>query len=133
MNERLQHALVEEFPGVLRYHGGEPQQTCMAWGIACGDGWFLILWELCRELERLAERARELDPDLGVTASQVKEKFGTLRFYLNAVHADVYDEVHTLVDRAEKRSAVTCEYCGRPGRQVNPRGWVRTLCEECQP
>jgi len=60
------------------------------------------------------------------TASQVKEKFGTLRFYGN----NFTDEMDKLVDAAERKSAKTCEYCGKPGKQRNG-GWVRTLCNTC--
>jgi len=60
------------------------------------------------------------------TASQVKEKFGSLRFYTNGFT----DEMDKLVDEAECKSEETCEYCGKPGKRRND-GWVRTLCDTC--
>jgi hypothetical protein len=60
-----------------------------------------------------------------VTVTQVKEKFGTLRFYYSG--GDEY--IEGLVSMAESMSAVTCEECGKPGR-TNNNGWLRTLCEE---
>ena len=59
-----------------------------------------------------------------VVASQVKEKFGTLRFYYYGG-----DDVVSGIERmAESMSAVTCETCGAPGV---PRsgGWIQTLCD----
>jgi len=59
-----------------------------------------------------------------VVASQVKEKFGTLRFYYNGG-----DEVVDGIERmAESMSAVTCEDCGAPGK-CRTGGWIRTLCD----
>ena len=60
-----------------------------------------------------------------VTVTQVKEKFGTLRFYYSG--GDEY--IDGLVSMAESMSACTCEECGKPGR-TNNNGWLRTLCEE---
>jgi hypothetical protein len=60
-----------------------------------------------------------------VTVDQVKEKFGTLRFYYSGGD----DYVSGLVSMAESMSAVTCEECGNPGKQVGG-GWITTLCKE---
>jgi hypothetical protein len=59
-----------------------------------------------------------------VVAVQIKEKFGTLRFYYEG--GDEY--IQGLVRMAESMSAVTCETCGAPGKTRGP-GWIRTLCD----
>jgi hypothetical protein len=59
-----------------------------------------------------------------VVAIQVKEKFGTLRFYYNGGD----DFINGLERMAESMSAVTCEECGSPGTRTTG-GWIRTLCE----
>ena len=59
-----------------------------------------------------------------VTLDQVKEKFGTLRFYYTG--GDEY--ISGLVSMAESMSGVTCEECGNPG-ETKGQGWVVTLCE----
>ncbi len=60
-----------------------------------------------------------------VVASQVKEKFGTLRFYYSGG-----DETVDGIERmAESMSAVTCETCGAPGK-TRSGGWIQTLCDE---
>lgn len=56
---------------------------------------------------------------------QVKEKFGTLRFYCNGTT----DKQQNYIDFAESMSAVTCEVCGKPGKTVGRR-WLKTLCKE---
>ncbi len=59
-----------------------------------------------------------------VTVSQIKEKFGGLRFYYDG--GDEY--VVGLVDMAEMWANRTCETCGTLGKQRDG-GWVRTLCD----
>lgn len=58
------------------------------------------------------------------TASQVKEKFGGLRFYTNG-YTDV---IQGMISMAESMSYRTCEVCGNPGRS-NSYGWISTLCD----
>lgn len=58
------------------------------------------------------------------TASQVKEKFGGLRFYVNAA-TDKHDQYITF---AESMSYCTCEECGAPGKTYTD-GWHTTLCD----
>jgi hypothetical protein len=59
-----------------------------------------------------------------VTLDQVKEKFGTLRFYYTGGD----DEISGMVRMAESMSGVTCEECGSPG-ETKGNGWLVTLCE----
>jgi hypothetical protein len=59
-------------------------------------------------------------------ASQIKEKFGGLRFYMT--HAT--DKMYDLINEAERKSYTTCEVCGAPGEERGG-GWIRTLCDEC--
>lgn len=69
--------------------------------------------------------------------AQVKEKFGTLRFYWYGDERsgdDDYDAKYArateLVDAAERRSAQLCEVCGATawGPQASSSGWLYTLC-----
>lgn len=78
-----------------------------------------------RRKEILNEKARPV-PEIieQVTVNQVKEKYGTLRFYYSG--GDAY--IDGLVAMAESMSEVTCEECGNPGR-VRRGGWLRCLCD----
>jgi len=60
-----------------------------------------------------------------VTLDQVKEKFGTLRFYYSGGD----DYIRGLVSMAESMSGVTCETCGKPGTSTGG-GWIKTVCVE---
>jgi len=62
-----------------------------------------------------------------VTLDQVKEKFGTLRFYYSGGD----DEISGMVRMAESMSGVMCEECSAPAETHGP-GWIRTICEPCE-
>jgi hypothetical protein len=62
-----------------------------------------------------------------VTLDQVKEKFGTLRFYYTGGD----DIIDGMVQMAEGMSGVTCEGCGNVGERRGG-GWVHTYCEPCE-
>ena len=67
-------------------------------------------------------------------AMQVKEKFGTLRFYVSGGEipdADVSIRTDALIEMAERLSATTCEECGSPGR-LTRGGWISCKCDACR-
>ena len=59
-------------------------------------------------------------------ASQVKEKWGGLRFYMTSGSDEIYD----LINKATALSCKTCEECGSPGEERDT-SWVHTLCDDC--
>ncbi len=71
MDNELQSKLQQRFPVLYRDMGRS--NTGMEFGITCPDAWFDLLWRLSEDLEML---------DSQLVASQVKEKCGSLRFYL---------------------------------------------------
>jgi hypothetical protein len=64
-----------------------------------------------------------------VVAVQVKEKFGTLRFYYNGGD----DYISGLMHMAESMSSVTCDECGAPGNTGNSGGWIAVRCDAHKP
>jgi hypothetical protein len=62
-----------------------------------------------------------------VTLDQVKEKFGTLRFYYSGGD----DAIDGMVQMAESMSGVTCEGCGNLGERRGG-GWIHTYCTPCE-
>jgi hypothetical protein len=154
MRKELDDLLVERYPEIFRDRHGDKRTTAMCWGFP-GDGWFGIIDALCaslltpfrraeqevaiarkylgttphwteerlKEAERALEQARKEIP----VAVQVKEKFGTLRFYVD----HFMPTQAALIGMAERLSAVTCEECGAPGTPGGS-GWIRTLCPACR-
>jgi len=105
------------------------------------DGWFNIIWELSEKIENILNKyysinkqALDLLVDYSIfNVTQVKEKFGTLRFYYN-IRSDISEidnEIMKVINEAEIKSSITCEICSQPGTQTKNR-WVKTLCKNCE-
>jgi hypothetical protein len=76
------------------------------------------------DIARGEKAFRPVEPKIQqVVVSQVKEKFGTLRFYYSGGDA----HIDGLVSMAEAMSACTCEECGAPGRR-STGGWISVRC-----
>jgi hypothetical protein len=66
-------------------------------------------------------------------AMQVKEKFGTLRFYMTHYPKGEAEEWFAAIREAEEKSGKTCEICGKPGELGNRSSyWISTECQECR-
>lgn len=65
----------------------------------------------------------------GINVSTVKEKFGGLRVYYDALSDVDYNTFDEAVEEAENESELTCETCGKPGTVVGGN-WYKALCEE---
>lgn len=115
----------DTYPNLFADRNLPMTQTCMCWGIDCGDGWFDIIDELCRKIQYRIEQEGYGD---GVKVTQVKEKYGTLRFYLNGED----DEMYEYICEAEKKSAQTCEICGSDAVLDDSKFWYTTICEKCK-
>jgi len=120
MNERLEQYLKDNYPEII------PENFYFE----CGDGWFLIIDALCSKLRGLADRAKTEPP----TASQIKEKFGGLRFYIDPLDSlewgEYVDAVYAVVNMAETLSFRTCESCGRAGFPRDAK-WTKCYCRWC--
>lgn len=105
-----------------------------SFGFECSAGWHAVISKLCLGIEKLivampeAERFQEEAPgELLYGVAQVKEKFGTLRFYMHCES----EGMTALIDAAEGESAKTCETCGKPGVLRTDRYWIYTSCDDC--
>ena len=154
MDTELEDKLFHKYRSIFAQKDKPMTETAMCWGLQCGNGWYNIIDTLCGLIEHALARAKEdverytellKDQSLNVyskeayTASlrraqdfpqiiqavQVKEKFGTLRFYTDNWHpvTDAY------ISFAENMSAITCEVCGNPGT-INDGGWLKVRCEK---
>ena len=132
MNEALARDLYIKYPKILTRDGDEV-------GLEVGDGWYDLLDTLCSQIQHhidwkngtgqyekykdlRKEGESESVPQL--VAEQIKEKFGTLRFY--AYGGD--EKTAGMIEMAEALSGRMCEECGAPGR-LTKGGWIKTLCK----
>lgn len=157
MDAELDNFLTKRYPNIFVDRNASISESCMAWGFACGNGWFHVINTACGLIDshinhikseniRNAEYVRKIEAKEDVSdwlldsykrgklsqksvpffkASQIKEKFGTLRFY----YAGGDDYIDGVVNFAEAMTAKTCEVCGDVGRLVG-RGYVSTKCEK---
>jgi len=114
MKKELVQKIVEKNP-TLFAHKQYPVS------LDCGDGWFDLLDQLCDMINWDVNNNRA--PAVEIT--QVKEKFGTLRFYYNGGN----ERIDGYVGFAEQLSGITCEVCGSRGK-LRGGSWMRTLCDE---
>lgn len=111
----------------------------MSRGFTCGDGWFRLIDRLSSQIEAECDRLRVeegwLEAQLPI-AVQVKEKIGSLRFYLRprfhhpCYRNEIIETIYALIEKARAESERTCEECGCPGTKRTVAG-VQTLCDEC--
>ena len=130
MTPELQNKLFEKYPKIFKQKDLPMNQTAMCWGIDTGDGWYNIIDTMCHQIQLHLEHNLNKDEDpevVKVEAVQVKEKFGTLRFYYTGGN----EFISGLIWMAEALSGKTCEECGSPGTP-NDSGWIRTLCQSCR-
>lgn len=101
------------------------------WGrhINVDSGWYPLITEVDRQL-------RILDPDYIV--HQVKQKFGTLRYYCwpsgDEPSPSTLDAFESITEEAERVSAVTCERCGAARSSMCHQAnglHAKTLCIAC--
>ena len=121
MRDELQQKLYDKFPKIFAQKDLSPAETLMCWGIECGDGWYDLIHDVCHYAQFQTDHNKA--PQM--VAVQVKEKFGTLRFYYNGGD----DRTSGAVSFAELISGRTCEVCGKPGERSNT-GWITVRCEE---
>lgn len=130
-HEEFEKQMVEKYP---RYFGEDTHYG----GFAIGEGWYHIVdalmnqiqnhinWSIKNhewDLENDKEDVRPVCPE--VTVTQIKEKFGGLRFYYDG--GDQY--ISGLVSMAESWADHTCETCGNKGKRRSG-GWIRALCDK---
>ena len=72
--------MMKEFPLLYRQRKLPMTETCMCWGIDCGEGWYQPIHELSQNLEAINVTVGKKF-GFRIEAEQVKQKYGTLRFY----------------------------------------------------
>lgn len=128
INSKQDKALVKKCPKLYRERHTTPYG--LRWGFAVEQGWLSLLQELSKALEAEIEKIPE-DKQVDYHCLQVKQKFGTMRFYMNAYT----QPIRALINEAEKKSMHTCEACGKRGDLVYPpesayfiTGWRQRVC-----
>lgn len=144
MNPELESKLVEKYPKLFSQYGKPIEDSCMGWGMTHGDGWYEIIDTLCYEIQWITDWFNRTHPniDFQPVAAQVKEKNGTLRFYVDFVYSSdipsylrprldgTMDMVSGMIRMAEAISQTTCEVCGSKGK-LSDEPFPVCRCEKC--
>ena len=174
MKAELQQQIFAKYPKMFGDRTKPKTETCMCWGLEVGDGWYNIIDTLCGALTHTYTTSIQVDEEDGkrlgikpysdiyyysveppqVIATQVKEKYGTLRFYyreeydekfMSLYQTGKYPDLQRIIDRysdyldgvvhfAETASGRTCEETGQPGELHatggTRMGWLKVLNKE---
>ena len=131
MKKELEDKIYNDFPDMFK-HRDNMKASLMMFGIECNDGWFHLIYSLCRDINTFY--SGKIPEHFYV--QQVKEKFGSLRFYISSAPEEVFDMIH----EAEAHSYAICEHCGKEHQPSDGEytsfyrddlPWVLTLCDEC--
>ena len=117
-------ALMAKYKKMFHLEDGTPTWH---FGIAVGNGWLPLVDALCEYLQFNIDNNK--DPQVQVI--QIKEKFGSLRFYIGAGAPRQFDAISF----AESLSSHICEHCGQwveKSAEDPDAVWKLTLCDKCE-
>ncbi len=122
MDKLLNLELCAKYPKIFINKEGTPATT---WNFECKDGWFELIDQLCESIQNYIND----NPNhkiQQVRAEQIKEKYGSLRFYYSGG-----DElIEGMVWLAGSMSLHICEQCGAKGELRETKlGYYYTTCK----
>lgn len=92
------------------------------------DGWRKAFGiQMCEDIRKILIKANYLY-DYRIT--QVKEKFGGLRWYDYGAPSSIFQELQDTINKYEELSYRTCINCGRPATKIS-LGWINPFCDKC--
>jgi len=123
MSPSKEETLVHDYPLTFGKNTIGPM-----WGLEICDGWFAIIDAL---FSRFEAHNKNTTLKNRVVLSQVKEKFGALRVYVDDCDDPFPSWMNDEIAKAEELSRKTCENCGDPG-ELRGGSWLKTLCDPCR-
>lgn len=126
MNSENTKRIIDACPSLFADMGSMRENIVIpiSFGFECGDGWADLLVDLCKKIDAHLKTLSKEDAE-DIVALQVKEKYGSLRFYVS--YSD--EIIEGYISEAEKLSSVTCEECGKPGKILG-NSWLYCACAE---
>ena len=103
----------------------ESKEPYELFGIECGEGWKKLYQPI---IDYIDEYNKDKEGDDKIEIYQIKEKFGTLSFYVSKKT----DKLRKMIENAEAESYHVCEICGRHiNKQIVEYHWIYPMCREC--
>jgi hypothetical protein len=135
MSPELTKQLFDKYPEIFIDKNKSIRESLVSFGFEYENGWYKITDEYCAKLEVI----RKLTGIKSI-ATQMKEKFGGLRFYsyinyneskLSKEDTEIFMRIFDDLEyQLERTSLDTCEICGEFGELRVRGGYYRTLCEK---
>jgi predicted NAD-dependent protein-ADP-ribosyltransferase YbiA (DUF1768 family) len=150
MNSELERKIYDADPVFFRQKDMDMTQTCMCWGIECGDGWFEPIFEFVQKVRILNDCLSTMN--MCIVASQIKSKWADFTCYWNMDVLDkgknvelseqqqaTIDLFHSIMGDivwgCKEKCAHTCEICGKHSiwnDEVYACGsWLTIKCLDC--
>ena len=116
----------------LKYPFLKIESDVYPWVISYGTIWLddlpigwqkAFVWDLCKEIKEYNKKHNIKDYHI----SQVKEKYGGLRWYDNG-DSKFYN---TVLEKYEELSYRTCCQCGKEATNYST-GWILPYCNDCK-
>ena len=126
--EKYPFLLVKTDPWTGKELAPEEIDYTITWFDEIPKGWAKAFGkQMCDELLEILKKADCIDEyEIG----QIKEKFGTLRWYAWGMPDDYWDEYREWIYKYEDMSAKTCIVCGEPATHMT-KGWICPVCDNC--
>lgn len=150
MDNELEQRIYDAAPVFFRNRTLPATQTCMCWGIECGDGWYGPLLQFAKEAEVINGLLKPYNSC--VVADQVKSKWADICVYwhmatldetANVELDDAAQETVRVIDRLFEKAVEklgeecerTCEICGKKGNYyediITCGSWLTRKCRAC--
>jgi hypothetical protein len=83
--------------------------------------------QMIRELRKILVKYDYLH---NYSIGQIKEKYGSLRWYDNGYCGEMSKEYHEWLEKYETASTRCCFFCGNDSHMFT-RGWILPICDKC--
>jgi len=112
----------------LQLRNGSGQKIEGSWEDSIPEGWHKAFGrEMVDELNRILEKYNYTNQ---YTITQIKEKYGMLRWYDCGIPKKAAKEYDKWLKKYENLSMVTCVYCGELATHMT-KGWILPVCDGC--
>ena len=103
MDSHKTNELYEKFPHLYRERTAPLESSEMAWGFQCENGWYKIIYEMSKKIDKISTRG-EHAPAISLVS---RHEDGTLHVAVRNITPPVAD----IVTAAIEQSRLTCEFC----------------------
>ena len=123
--EKFQELKIQALERMKNHQHEEPKEPYELFGIECDKGWEKLYQPIIDYIEEYNIDKEDNDK---IKIWQIKEKFGTLSFYVSKKT----DELRKMIEDAEAESYHTCEVCGKYiNKPITEHHWIYPMCREC--